>query len=111
MYNKQMLSVFPNFLSYWMAAPLILRAALGLALLHEGYGSRKTQRITSPLKLALGALFIIGLLVQPAALGAALLTLYEMWRHGQNDKLLFKLAIAISLLMLGPGYLAIDLPL
>jgi len=109
-----MLSVFPNLLNWWMIAPVILRAALGLALIHEGYGLRHKERTVAILKLLTGILLLIAYLTQVAALFALLFTLYELWQHKQpttNDNLLFKLAIAAALLFLGPGAFSLDLPL
>ncbi|MBI2097999.1 MAG: hypothetical protein HYT46_03680 [Candidatus Vogelbacteria bacterium] len=106
-----MLSLFPNLLTYWLVAPVILRAVLGLAFIHEAYAERKTERVMSLLKAVAGGLLVIGLLTQAAALGGAIICLYELWRLGTNDRRLLKLAIAVSLLFLGPGFFALDWPL
>ncbi|MBI2100444.1 MAG: hypothetical protein HYT47_00245 [Candidatus Vogelbacteria bacterium] len=106
-----MLSLFPNLLNYWLVAPVILRAALGLALVHEAYSARREQKVLALAKLLAGGLLIIGLATQAATLVGAIICLYELWRQGTNDRLLLKLAIAVSLLFLGPGFLALDWPL
>ncbi|HEY4524397.1 MAG TPA: hypothetical protein VJL36_01395 [Candidatus Paceibacterota bacterium] len=109
-----MLSVFPNLLSYWLIAPVILRAALGLAFLHEAYAEKTARKITAAIKALIGALFLLGFLTQAAAAAGVIISLYELWQRQSaevNDRLLLKLAIAAALLFLGPGVLSIDWPL
>ncbi len=106
-----MLSVFPTLLDWWLVAPVILRAALGLAFIHEAYAERQTQKIIALIKLLAGGLLILGLTTQAAALVGAIICLYELWRRETNDSRLLKLAIAVSLLFLGPGFFTLDLPL
>lgn len=109
-----MLSIFPTLLDWWLVAPVILRAALGLAFLHEAYGERTVKKIPSLVKAAAGALLVLGLYTQGAALAGVLITIYELWERRtekSNDHLLLKLAIAAALLFLGPGFFSLDLPL
>lgn len=106
-----MLSVFPNLLNYWLAAPVILRAMLGLVLLHEAYAARRTERVSAAIKLLTGVCLFIGFLTQIGALAAAALSLRELWRQGTTDQRLLKLGIAVSLLFLGPGFFSLDWPL
>jgi len=106
-----MLSVFPNLLNWWMIAPVILRVALGLAFLHEAYGERKNNQLIALTKFFAGIGLLIGYLTQIGALIAVVVSLYELWQKGSTDQRLFKLAIAISLLFLGPGIFSLDLPL
>ncbi|MEK7209056.1 MAG: hypothetical protein AAB677_02250 [Patescibacteria group bacterium] len=109
-----MLSIFPTLLSWWMVAPIILRAALGLAFLHEAYAGRTAKKIMALIKTLIGVLFLFGLLTQAAALIGVIISIYELWSRPQpeaNDRLLLKLAIAAALLFLGPGSLSLDWPL
>ncbi|MBI4135927.1 MAG: hypothetical protein HY481_00010 [Candidatus Vogelbacteria bacterium] len=106
-----MLNVFPNLLAYWLAAPLILRAALGLSFLRAAYRERKINRLGAVIKLLTGTAVLIGFFTQISALAAAVISLHELWQRGINEQRLFKLALAVSLLFLGPGLLSLDLPL
>lgn len=106
----RMLSVWPDLFYLWMAGPFILRLALGISLFSLYYSARRNIRGIFGLLAAV--LLIIGLFTQPAALVSALLLLEEIWskRHDRIT-LLPLLAIALALLVLGPGLFAFDWPL
>lgn len=103
-----MLSIFPSLLPYGFAfAPLILRLAVALACL------RISHRQTKPIKITLllaGLCVLAGFLLQPIALALIVLYLYLYRQEPHMDYLLLA-AILLALLFLGPGILAIDLPL
>ena len=122
-----MLSLLPDLLDFASIAPIFLRLALGGTFL--GYGLRELfkpkylpssyARIVGTWDSLIGALLIIGLFTQVAALLAGLeLIGYLIIRLANKTKmsipidyLLVMLAIALSLILLGPGLLAFDLPL
>ena len=110
-----MLNIFPALLNYRLVAPVILRAGLGLALVHEGYALRRENALLAVIKFATGCLLIFGYVTQVAAVVVILLTLSDLWQVSKqpsnHDQLLFKLAIAVALLFLGPGFFSFDLPL
>ncbi|MFA6253792.1 MAG: DoxX family membrane protein [Candidatus Paceibacterota bacterium] len=127
-----MLSIFPDLLDFASVAPVFLRLALGGTFL--GYGLRELfkpkylpasglpsswSRIIGTWESLIGALIVVGLFTQVVALLAGLELLgYLLLRLKDKakmpipiDYLLVMLAIAISLILLGPGILAFDLPL
>lgn len=107
-----MLSIFPTLLDYWLIAPVILRLALGLTLVYGAYTARREQKFFALAKLLAGALLVIGLFTQIAAIISALLIIAALSKKPvQYQLLILELAIALSLLVLGPGFIAIDLPL
>lgn len=133
-----MLSLFPRLLDFQFYGPLLLRLALGAVFLIHGYpklfGDRSqfagwlASRAFRPgwawallvaiVEVVVGALLIIGLFTQAAALVLAieLLIIIVWFKRGQKfvggwefDFVL--LVMALVLLVLGPGAWAIDLPL
>lgn len=105
-----MLSLWPNLFDYGFIAPLILRLTLGSALLT--LYSPAWQSARGILGSLAGILIIVGLVVQPTSLVIILLLIEKVWsKQGGHLLTLPLLAIALSLLLLGPGPFAIDLPL
>ena|SRR3989344_1946858 len=105
-----MLSLWPNLFDFWFVAPALLRLALGTSLLTLYYPVWRSGR--GIFGLLAGGLTLVGLFIQPAVLVAALLLVGEIWSKRQPWLTLFPLiAIALSLLVLGPGLFAFDLPL
>lgn len=127
-----MLSMFPALFDYSTIAVFALRGTVGVffflfgvRLLHVAatLPERKTLVRTvgilyGGLKLGVGTLLLLGLYVQIAAALGALLSLLtylqdKPTQFARSDKqvqiLLF--VISLSLLFLGPGQFAIDLPL
>jgi len=122
-----MLSLWPELYDFAQIAPVLLRLALGgiffTAGLREVIRPRRNPealfRLIGIAHLAVGGLLIIGLWLQLAALLAALEIFFyltgDLTGRFHTAKplgyLALMLAVAISLIFLGPGFLAFDLPL
>src|SRR3989338_3539522 len=127
-------SLFPELFNFSFLAPFILRIALGVPLIKHGFG--KIIAPQSALQRILGGIFlVIGLFIQAAAIVVSLIiiassiimrpkfltseTSVEIGStpvvRGQHPRSwterLIKLAIAVSLILTGPGMFAFDLPL
>ena len=125
--SSHILSLFPSLFSYAALAPFFLRLALGFLFVRMAY--RRTRRegglqqeiITSiawPMafvEAVIGILLLIGLFTQAAALAALLFVIGSLWFYRRDQErrviLLLALAIALSILFLGAGALAFDLPI
>ncbi len=115
-----MLRLFPQLFAFELTAPFVLRVILGIILLAHIYSKnkeRKEAKIMMLIGIASGVLLIAGFLTQAAAIIVAVLTILsftkiaeDFWFDGLNLKIII-LAVSLSLLVLGPGILAIDLPL
>jgi uncharacterized membrane protein YphA (DoxX/SURF4 family) len=134
-----MLNPFPELLTYSLLAPLILRVVAGFIFINLGYlklNSEKSRWVLSfeglRLKPALffvkafafieisgGALLILGLYTQIAALALAFFTFGQLYVEYKEETLLKRnlafylllFAITFSLLLSGAGRPAFDLPL
>lgn len=134
-----MLSVFPSLLNYSLLAPFILRIVLGLIFIDLGFLKFRGERerwvasfqslnlhpsdllvaIYGLAQTVFGALILIGLWTQVAALVFVITTFMELyieWTAGEflkRDMVFYVLifAISVSLLITGPGAYAFDLPL
>lgn len=127
-----MLSLLPGLLDFSSFAPILLRLALGGAFL--GYGLKELirpqylneagipngwARVVGLWEALLGSLLIVGLFTQLVALLVGLELLGYLFLRLKDktkmpiplDYLLVMLAIALSLILLGPGLIAFDLPL
>lgn len=118
--NLKILSVFPELYNYSSVAPFILRIALGIMFIKNGYA--KNNIFGSVFKLAnviIGIFLFIGLYTQPVAIIAVAISLIKMFgtiRSGDKPDqnfgyYLLSFAISVSLALLGPGIFALDLPL
>ena len=122
-----MLSVFPTLLSYEQLAPFILRLVLGITLAYFGYqkirgtggSSGSNSKIYGGVEVIIAAFLVIGLWTQLAALLNVIILIIKIGfkirdkaflTDGINYYILL-LAIAVSLLFLGAGSYAFDLPL
>ena len=134
-----MLNTFPSLLNYSWFAPLILRLVLGYVLIDAGILKFKRERrdwittfaaykirpahiwvtLYGLLEIVGGAMLVLGLYTQVAALAFVLLSgieLYIEYTEGavlKRDFVFYLLvfAIALSLLLTGAGAFARDLPL
>ncbi|MEK7130995.1 MAG: hypothetical protein AAB924_01345 [Patescibacteria group bacterium] len=115
-----MLSLFPDLFNFSILAPFILRIALGVPLINHGLNKviikgKFSQRILGGIVFLSGILLVIGLFTQVSAIVVSLIIIVNSI-VGQQDKKplsdrLIRLAIAISLILTGPGIFAFDLPL
>lgn len=122
-----MLSLFPSFLTYGLVAPFIIRITLGATLAYFGYrkvvNSGQSTGSNTPtygaLELVIALFLIVGFYTQLAALLNVVILLIKLgfkvkqgafMSSGVNYYVLL-LAMALSLLFSGPGFLAFDLPL
>ena len=134
-----MLNTFPLLLAYGLVAPFIIRITLGLLYLSAGYIKTFARRetcismfrelgSTKPLFFVLtvgilellgGVCLILGFKTQVAAIALSLLALgflviklrrRDVLKQGVSFYVLV-LAMSLSLLFSGAGFLAIDLPL
>ena len=133
-------SLFPELFNFSFLAPFILRIALGVPLIKHGFGKiiapqSALQRILGGIVFLSGIFLVIGLFIQAAAIVVSLIiiassiimrpkfltseTSVEIGStpvvRGQHPRSwterLIKLAIAVSLILTGPGLFAFDLPL
>jgi len=120
-----MLSLFPSLLAYEQFGPLLIRLVLGITLLYFGYekmikhgtSSGSNAKAYGAVEVVIAIFLIIGLFTQLAALLNAIILVIKLGFKAR-DKALFSnginyyvllLAMAISLIFMGPGFLAYDL--
>mgnify|MGYP001616535134 CR=1 FL=1 len=114
-------SLFPELFNFSFIAPFVLRIALGVPLIKNGFGKaiakeKTPQRIMGGIVFLSGILLLIGLFTQAAAMAVSLIIVINSivlrGRHPRSwTERLVKLAIAVSLILTGPGLFAFDLPL
>ncbi|MDB5194709.1 MAG: hypothetical protein JWN50_723 [Parcubacteria group bacterium] len=138
-YHFQMLNTFPSLLSYSWYAPFILRVVLGIILIDVGSLKFRGERadwvkafdaykirpakffvsLFALFEIVGGALLLIGLYTQTAALAFVVLSGIEFYTEYTEGNILRRdivfyalvFAIALSLLLTGAGAYAKDLPL
>jgi len=113
--------LFPELFNFSFLAPFVLRIALGVPLIKHGFGKiiakeNAPQRILGGIVFLSGIFLIIGLFTQAAAIAVSLIIIASsIIMRGQHPRSwterLIKLAIAVSLILTGPGLFAFDLPL
>ena len=114
-------SLFPELFNFSFIAPFVLRIALGVPLIKHGFGKiiakeNILQRILGGIVFLSGIFLVVGLFTQAAAIAVSLIILINSiilrGRHPRSwTERLIKLAIAVSLILTGPGIFAFDLPL
>lgn len=134
-----MLNPFPDLLTYSLLGPFILRIVVGLVFIDLGFLALKNEKerwlislstlgfkkpesalkIFGLIEILAGVMLLIGFYTQVAALVLALLTFAEAYIE-YKDPLVLKrnlvfyvlvFSIVFSLLFLGAGAFAIDIPL
>ena len=134
-----MLSTFPELFTYALVAPFVLRIVLGGYFILQGARRRKADDglawdalwvnvkigslpvapILAKIQIVIGVLLFIGLYTQIATILAIIFVGLEWRKRTKSSRLSFQelwmtimvAAIAVSLLFLGAGFLAFDLPL
>ena len=122
-----MLSLFPALLSWNQVSPLLIRLTLGITLAYFGYqkikgrgkSSGSNSRTYGWLEIFVSIFLIIGLFTQLAALINAVILIIKLGFKAREGKLfsdgvnyyVLLLVMSISLVFLGAGFLALDLPL
>jgi uncharacterized membrane protein YphA (DoxX/SURF4 family) len=120
-----MLSLFPSLLSWSQVSPVILRITLGCVFVYWAYTAIRSKNISTTehvfgyIEGVVGLLLIAGLWAQGAALVACIKLIGciigkirkgAFLTNGVNYYLIL-LAIALSILLTGAGFVAFDLPL
>lgn len=133
-----MLSIFPELFTYGIVAPFILRIAIGGFFIWQGIRRRKEEMTSwdalwvgkkigslppSPIlaktQIVIGIFLLVGLYTQVAAILAGIFIWVEFRKKSQTARPSFQelwmniimTAVLVSLLFLGAGILAFDLPL
>ena len=113
-------SLFPELFNFSFVAPFVLRIALGIPLIIGGFrkiiAKEKTpQRILGGVVFLSGIFLVIGLFTQAATIAVSLIIINSIIKKGRHlrswTERFIKLAIAVSLILTGPGMFAFDLPL
>ena len=114
------LTTFPALLDYILLAPLILRLAVGFLRLGAGTARYKKDYKWLSILYVISSIFIIvGLYTQISSIIAIVLIFFDYYMEKKiapvsREKkalMILMIAILISLLFTGPGFLAFDLPL
>ena len=132
-------SLFPDLLNFNAVGPTILRLTLALIFINLGYlklhGERKgwlmfLRAVNIPfpkfvnsavaiIEIVGGLMFIVGVYTQAVAIILGLLGLIQIFIESKEESLIRRtfvfyflvIAICISILLTGPGIMAVDLPL
>lgn len=133
------LSIFPDFLTFWLIAPFLLRVTIGFIFIYFGITKIWKERkrrvsffnevgfgagviffwLVSIAELAGGVLLILGLFTQIVSIVLSIIIIGAIYAKIKKPELLdnslefffLALAVLLSLLFLGAGFFAIDLPL
>ena len=133
------LNTFPELLTFWLLAPFILRVVAGSIFTYFGYTKifkEKERRISffhkigfgngillfwiiSLSEIILGSLLIVGIFTQITVIILSIIAIYSIYITIKQPELLdnsleffvLLFAVLISLIFLGAGFWAIDLPL
>lgn len=118
-----MLSVFPELFNYSYLAPFVLRITLGLILIRVSYlsfikNTGRCQKAIDITQMVSSVFIILGFLAQIASLVIIAMIITKSIKaciqkipiERKALKILI-IAVAVSLMLLGPGLFAIDLPL
>ena len=122
-----MLSLFPSLFTYEQVGPLIIRLMLGITLVYFGYrktlkkgtSSGSNAKAYGVVEIIVGIFLVIGLFTQLAALLNVIILVIKLGFKIRDKQFLtdginyyiLLLAMAVSLLFTGPGFLAYDLHL
>jgi uncharacterized membrane protein YphA (DoxX/SURF4 family) len=123
----QTLSLLPSLLTYEQVGPLIIRLVVGITLAYFGYEKTRKHGESSGsnsvtygvVEIVIALFLVVGLYTQIAALLNAVILVIKLGAKAKDGKLLsdginyyiLLLAMAISLVFTGPGFLAFDMHL
>lgn len=114
-----MLSIFPSLLSYPLLAYFVLRIVLAINIAYIGWQRKnKEYKSLSILEFIVSIFILIGLFTQVAVLFSIGVIFLEYYLESKNNQSVESkmvkyliITISISLIFLGPGILAFDMPL
>jgi len=113
-----MLNPFPDLLAFALLAPTLLRIVLGIIIIMKAREKTAISPFTQLTRVVYfigGAFLIAGAFTQYSAILVSLALLYEMFylptTKEKRTTLILLLTISLSLLFLGAGFVAFDLPL
>lgn len=133
-----MLSVFPTLFNFMLFGPTVLRIVLGGLFMARGWRMFKNRErsifvfesiglrpgvifmtLVATIEIVCGFLVFIGLFLQPAAIVIAFISFVGLLARISKPNLIqtpasefvLLVAVSLSLLVLGPGLFAFDLPL
>ncbi len=118
------LSIFPSLLTFGIFAPFLLRLAVAVFILSLGYDRyKKPMKWSSLAYLLIGGFIFLGLYTQIIAILAIGIIKFDMYLDYWKDRKIIPIPkniyflygitgiILLSLLITGPGAIAIDYPL
>ena len=124
-----MLSIFPTLLAYPLAGTALLRVTAGIVCFFLGFRALRSLKgnfsleklavAVAAIEVAAGVFLTIGLFTQAAALVIGIVSLLVIFLpkketspgFGQTLFYILLAGVSFSILFLGPGTLAFDLPL
>ncbi len=114
-------SLFPELFNFSFMAPFALRIALGATLANSGFNkilrkNKISQKVFGGIVFLSGLFLVAGLFTQVVSLAISLIIIIDSviyYKQGDRNlsEMFIKLAIAVSLILTGPGMFAFDLPL
>ena len=110
-----MLSLFPQLFFLEQFAPFILRLVLGVIFFVRGYfkiieRGEKLRITAGGLELVGAILVLAGLFTQLGAIFFIIDRAIAIWKTKFSELNVILMAMALCLLVLGPGFLSIDYP-
>ncbi len=123
LYTTFVLSIFPEILFLSPFAPLIIRAALAVVLVYDGWyllsHADARHRVGGICAMIVAGFFLVGASTQPFALLFAIsFAIYLFHPYPDNSfsslprsTIALAIVMALSLVVTGPGAFAFDLPL
>ncbi len=106
-------SLLPDLFTYQLFVPVLLRLVVGWIFLNSARKYLQQGDKMESLLEGVPALFLVaGLLTQAAAVVLLILSLRPKFSLQRSAELRFLLVVVlVSILVLGPGFLSVDLPL
>ncbi len=115
------LSLFPSLLTFGIFASLVLRLVVAYFLISFGWGMYKNPqtKLFSFAWIVVGLMLIVGIYTQAVAIVGIALIKLDWWTKRKSSPVskenmmlyAFSVVILLSLLVTGPGAIAVDWPL